>query len=40
MKRKEFLTGIINLMLIFGLVLTGCDTGTDVRTDLFPYADD
>jgi hypothetical protein len=28
MKRKVFLTGIINLMLIFGLVLIGCDTGT------------
>jgi hypothetical protein len=28
MKRKVFLTGIINLMLVFGLVLIGCDTGT------------
>jgi hypothetical protein len=28
MKRKAFLAGIINLVLIFGLGLTGCDTGT------------
>jgi hypothetical protein len=36
MKNKRFLAGILGFVLVFGLILSGCDNGTtDEETNLF-----
>jgi archaellum component FlaG (FlaF/FlaG flagellin family) len=33
MKNKRFVTGIFSILLVFGLMLAGCDTGTNGGND-------